>query len=270
MGGLALVIDGFPGDFGGPAGSVGLTFSPDGRALAVRGAERSVRVWDVTAGKEIGQLKGHGGRVETVAFAPDGKALASGATDTTILLWDATGPMKDLAKPQVAELPASEVEALWGDLAGEDAAKALQGTLKLAGAPGQAVPFLGERLKPAAPVDPEKINRWIADLESEKFNVRQEAATNLVKVGEQAVPALRKVLASPPSLESRKRVEELLDKLTGGILTAEQLRLIRAVEALERMGTPEARGLLQTLAGGAAGALPTREARAALDRLGGR
>ena len=96
--------------------------------------------------------------------------------------------------------------------------------------------------------------------------VRKRLA-NLLKVGEQAVPALQKVLASSPPLETRKRVEELVDQLTGGTLTAEQLRVVRAVEALERIGTPEARRLLQTLAEGAPGALPTREAQAALDRL---
>ena len=58
-----------------------------------------------------------------------------------------------------------------------------------------------------------------------------------MKAGEQVVPALQKVLASQPTIETRKRVEELLDKLTGGTLTTEQLRLVRAVEALERMGT---------------------------------
>jgi hypothetical protein len=129
------------------------------------------------------------------------------------------------------------------------------------------VPSLGERLKPAARVDPKKIDGWITDLESEKFAVREQAVANLLKVGEQAVPPLRKVLASAPPLETRKRAEELVDRLTGGTLTAEQLQVVRAVEALERMGTTEARRLLRTLADGAPGALTTREAQAALDRL---
>jgi hypothetical protein len=137
----------------------------------------------------------------------------------------------------------------------------------LAGAPRQAVPFLSQQLKPAARVDPRKVAGWIAGLEDEKFAVRQQAYANLLKVGEQVVPALRQVLASSPQLETRKRVEELLDKLTGGTLSAEQLRVVRAVEALERLGTAEARALLRTLAGGAPGTLPTREALAALDRL---
>jgi WD40 repeat protein len=267
-GNVAFVITGMGG--GGSrdaAGSVGLAYSPDGRALAARGAEQSVLVWDVTAGKEIGRLEGHEGRVETVYFAPDGKTLVTGADDTTLLLWDATSPLKELAKVKPVAVPAAEIETLWGDLAGEDAAKALQGVLRLTADPRQSVPFLAKRLKPAARVDPQKIDGWIRELDNEKFAARQAAAANLIQVGEQAVPALRKVLASTPPLETRKRVEELLEKLTGGTLTTEQLRLVRAVEILERIGTPEARQILRTLAQGAPGTLSTREAEAALSRM---
>jgi WD40 repeat protein len=271
---LALAVDAFVvagggvlGGFGEPFGPVGLAFSPDGRTLAVRGPDLSVRVWDVTAGKEITQLKGHGGPVETVAFAPDGRTLVSGASDTTVLVWDAAGLEKALQAPAPARLSAEELEARWGDLTGEDAATAFRAILDLARAPGQAVPFLSERLKPTAPVDPATISRLIADLESPKFAVRERASQKLLAVGEQAVPALEKVRATPPSLETRNRVEGLLLRLTGGTLTPDRLRMVRAVESLERMGNPEARRLLQTLAQGATGALPTREAQAALDRL---
>ena len=44
-------------------------------------------------------------------------------------------------------------------------------------------------------------------------------------------------------------------------------KVLGAIEVLERIATPEARQLLQTLAEGAPGALPTRQAQAALDRL---
>jgi HEAT repeat protein len=138
---------------------------------------------------------------------------------------------------------------------------------QLAGDPQQAVPFLSERLQPAMPVDSQKIARWLADLESDKFTVRRDAAANLVQTGEQAVPALQKVLESQTTIETRKRVETLLDKLTGGVLSTEQLRWVRAAEALEWMATPEARKLLRTLAQGAPGALLTQQAQAALQRL---
>jgi RNA polymerase sigma factor (sigma-70 family) len=46
------------------------------------------------------------------------------------------------------------------------------------------------------------------------------------------------------------------------------LRAVRAIALLESIGTPEARAILETLAAGEAEALPTQEARAALQRLG--
>ncbi len=42
---------------------------------------------------------------------------------------------------------------------------------------------------------------------------------------------------------------------------------MRNIEVLERIGTPEARQLLQTLANGAPGALQTEEAKDSLQRL---
>ena len=110
-------------------------------------------------------------------------------------------------------------------------------------------------------------NRFYNDLEEWLSSLTRLSGGGPVGDGEQAVPALRKVLASSPALETRKRIEELVEKLTSGTLTVEQLRLIRAVETLERIGTPEARQVLRTLAQGAPGALPTREAEAALNRL---
>jgi hypothetical protein len=58
-------------------------------------------------------------------------------------------------------------------------------------------------------------------------------------------------------------VKLLLDKLEG----ANRLRMLRAVEVLEHLDTPESRRLLQSLAGGASDARLTQEAKSALDRL---
>jgi WD40 repeat protein/beta-lactamase regulating signal transducer with metallopeptidase domain len=260
-------VDGRFGGFNEPAGPVGLAFSNDGRVLAARNSDQSVRILDVNTGKEIGRLKGHQGSTQTVAFAPDDRSLASGATDTTILLWDTTAPMKALAKEQTVELSYGEMETRWSDLAGDDAAKAFQSVLKLSAVPRQAASFLGARLKPAARIDPRKIDGWVADLESEKYSVRQDASASLLKTGEQALPALRQVLGAGPRLETRKRVEELVLKLTDGNLSTEQLQLVRSIEVLERIGSEEARRILRTLAQGAPATLPTREAEAALKRL---
>ena len=53
-------------------------------------------------------------------------------------------------------------------------------------------------------------------------------------------------------------------------LSGERLRIVRAIEVLEHTASPDARQLLTTLAAGAPAALQTREAKAALQRLGTR
>jgi hypothetical protein len=62
----------------------------------------------------------------------------------------------------------------------------------------------------------------------------------------------------------------LLETLDRHALPTETLQAVRAVEALEHIGTPEARKLLETLATGAPEARQTRDAKAALRRLEGR
>ncbi|HTU18889.1 MAG TPA: hypothetical protein VMG10_12590 [Gemmataceae bacterium] len=54
------------------------------------------------------------------------------------------------------------------------------------------------------------------------------------------------------------------------VYSSEPLRDSRALEVLEQLGTPEARGLLRRLADGAPEARLTREARAVLQRLAAR
>ena len=61
--------------------------------------------------------------------------------------------------------------------------------------------------------------------------------------------------------------EQLLERLFQRGSTAEELRPLRAVEALERIGTQAAREVLTALTRGAEGASLTEHARAALARL---
>jgi hypothetical protein len=108
----------------------------------------------------------------------------------------------------------------------------------------------------------------IADLDDNRFAVRQRASAELAKLGELAGPALEQVLKDRPSLEVQNRVERLLEKLSNQTLSPEALRALRAVEVLEKAGTPHARKLLEAIAGGAPGAQLTEDALLAVRRLG--
>ena len=65
-----------------------VTFSPDGKTLAVLRQNGLIRLWDIETQKIIHTFTGHRWDVYTIAFAPNGKTLASGGHDGTILLWN--------------------------------------------------------------------------------------------------------------------------------------------------------------------------------------
>jgi HEAT repeat protein len=113
--------------------------------------------------------------------------------------------------------------------------------------------------------EPKRIEELLRALDSDQFAVREKAGGELAKLGEATIPALRKALESGPQPDARKQVQALLDALAGW--SPERLRGLRAVEALEHAGTPEAQTLLRELAAGAPGARLTDEAQAALGRL---
>ncbi|MBI1914579.1 MAG: hypothetical protein HYS12_07555 [Planctomycetes bacterium] len=65
-----------------------VSFSPDGRRALLASADKSVRLWDVEAGRDLRRFIGHTASVWSVAFSPDGKFAVSGGADQTVRLWD--------------------------------------------------------------------------------------------------------------------------------------------------------------------------------------
>ena len=86
-----------------PAGVYGVVFSPDGKALATAGADKSVRLINLANGTQIREFKGAEYAVYSVAFSPDGKSLAAGGVglgeNRQVLMWniDNSEPAKILA-----------------------------------------------------------------------------------------------------------------------------------------------------------------------------
>jgi RNA polymerase sigma factor (sigma-70 family) len=257
---------------GAPAGPgarvFSLAFAPDGRSQAAGYEDMTVRLWELASGQERARYTGHRGGAGSVAFSPDGTFLASGGTDRTVIVWDVTGRITG-GRPGAADLTPERLDALWADLGGADAVAAPRAAQTLLGAGGQAVGFLKERLRPAAAIDGKRIDRLLADLDSDQFEVREKAARELEELGDGVEPALRKALAGRPSLELRRRAEEVLQALDPS-RSPERLRGVRAVEVLELVGTAEGRRVLETVAKGAADARLTREAKASLQRLNDR
>lgn len=243
-----------------------IAFSPDGRLLVAGDCYGRIHVWDLANGKEVKTLAGHDGAISCLAFTEDGKLMASGSEDTTVLVWD----LADIAKDSLSAPPRSEkkVSALWEALADAEAGKAYRAMWGLAAAPEEAIPLLRKQLRPIASNDA-ATRKLIGELGSEQFAVRKRATEELRGLGELARPALEELLKSRPDPETRRRAEQLLNEDLP-VRSPDQLRSLRAVEALERIGTPEARDALRALASGAPKSHLMREAEAALERLGKR
>lgn len=242
-----------------------VVFGRHGQTLIRAGYDRVIHVWDADTGKKLAAFKGHVDSVDAIALSADGKTLASASADATALLWDLTRVERTAAP--VTSLTQSERDAHWRALLDDDAGKAFAAICALSAAPEETLALLKERVKPAAPLDMKRAEELIADLASNQFNTREQAKAELIKMGERVAPAVDRILAGNITLEYKRRLDELRQQTGGIVLQGERLRTHRAVEILERIGTAEARRLLQALADGAPGAQLTTTAHAALKRM---
>jgi RNA polymerase sigma factor (sigma-70 family) len=245
---------------GGDGGEIAL--SPDGRLVAVSARWKTdVRVYEVASGAERFVFK-HEGTITGLAFAPNGRTLAAASQEAPIYLWDVTG---DLGGAPPA-WDATAADKVWDELSSKDAAKAFAAIRLLRANGEKAVALLKDRAKlPAAP-DANTLKKLFTDLASEDFPTREKATEALAGFGEVVRKAIEAEFARNESPEAKNRLRDLLTRLDA--LTPARFRLIRAVEAVEGIDTPEAKALLEAWAGGSAGATLAAEAKAALGRRG--
>jgi hypothetical protein len=127
---------------------------------------------------------------------------------------------------------------------------------------GQASAALFQRTLLVVPASASDVAKLIADLDSPTFATRQKASQMLDTLSEKAEGAMRKALKDNPTLETRQRLEEILKKADG-----EVLRRLRAIDALDQIGTAGAREVLESLAKSTPNPRVAEAAEAALARL---
>jgi RNA polymerase sigma factor (sigma-70 family) len=234
-----------------------LAYSPDGKLLA---ATRlcGFRLWDVATGKQVPTsfsskpaLPGRALRWIGVGFSPDGKTLVSGGYDDVVRLWE----IATWKERWSFEGHQGYVESLALSPDGKTLASGSRDTTVL------LWDFFGATKQlPANKTDlsPQEVTALWADLAGDDGRKAWQAIGLLAGHPQASVDFLARVVRPVAALPA-KAEEPAMD--------CRQLQALRAVEALERAGTNEARQLLDKLARGAPQARLTREAKTALARL---
>ena len=153
------------------------------------------------------------------------------------------------------------------DLATSDVKRARAAIACLIRTSDRGVAFLKQRLRPVEAADKNRLSRLLTDLDAETFERREGASEELAQLGEFAETTLRRSIKGRAPSGAKRLLTELLDMLDRSQLPSSTLRALRAVEALEHLGTPSARQALSAIAQGAAGSLMTHELKASLERL---
>jgi WD40 repeat protein len=243
-------------------------FSPDGRFLVVsepdaKGEGNTLHVWDAYSGKDLWSIHHDRGGGAGAFLGSDSRRLVVTRPDGRADVWDLTDVVGEKARPFLTPTP-KELDALWEKLSGNDAEAAHRVIGILSRAAKDGPDFLHDRLVGLPP----RLDKLLSELDSDDWEVRERATHDLTVAGVGVVAPLRRKLDGDElSLEARLRVERVLDAVGKGPRGAATVSAAwsRATEALERLGTPEARAALAKLADGVGEG--TDLAKASLERL---
>lgn len=187
-------------------------------------------------------------RKRTVRRSLSPASLAAGLAALASLL-PAVAAGDPASRPTTRLLDTAQMQRLWAQMGGGGrAARDAVGALAAGG--DDAVAFLRRQIEPVLrKANALGVRQMIAELDSDRYAVRERASRQIEMLGGWAAPRLREALRRPASVEARVRLKELIKAC--GVLPADtppRRRIIGAARVLERIGTPKAKALLRLVA----------------------
>ena len=216
------------------------TFSPDGRLIVVS-REGQHTILDSLTLEPLMEFVPWTYYGSSFAFSANGKVMVTGDT-SSLLVWHLNTALRP-RKTSPDKLSAVELGKLWTELEGADARIGHRAMITLSRRPEEAIAYLKSRL-PASPLpDAATFQRLVRELDDPRFKTREAAQKAIAEMGESAAAMIRQSLKDPPSLEAKRRLMALAEKLR--FSDRARVPWLRCVELLERIGTSPARATLE-------------------------
>ena len=248
-----------------------IAFSQDGRLLATASWDATVRIWEVLTAQPVATLAGHSEHVCAVGFSPDDRLLASGAsgrTDNSTLIWDTRRALFDSSEKN--EPDAEALAGLWKNLASSDPQQAFSAIGNLIRVPEQAIELFQKEVNAVTKaIDQDNLKQLIRDLDDDRFDVRESAHEELLRLRAVADVLLQQTLKDGPSAEVQYRITRILaTPVTESPMAEDEMfRLRRMIYAIELIGSGDAQRQLAALSTGHPNVAIMRDAGASLQRL---
>lgn len=244
-----------------------LQWLPDGGGLVVSFAEKNTMVAQLIeqpTGKHICEFGPLNARQSCINSEGSLIAIGSGKE---VFVWDLQAPPGYRVRKNAQGVTNDELQQLWEDLDKNAPATGYLAMLQLVQAEKTAVRFLARFLSPAAVPKLQHLEQLIALLDAPGFDQREQAMKELAAMGRMAEESLRKAIGQNPTIETERRLKALLLRFAEDKLLPEELRQMRAVRVLHRIGSRDAVELLQMLANGGPWSRQTQAAQAALKAI---
>lgn len=264
---------------------VAMSFSHDGRFLALGRPDGSVGLWDLYENRMATVLPGHRFRiaaseaessqgqgshssatthVSDLEFSPDDRQLLTAGGDSTTMVWDIAA-----ATNHVCEIQGDpNLSACWDAMADQDAHKSYRAYLEFRAAGENAVPFLAGKLKPVGQPQAQTVAHNVALLNSADYRDRVKAYQQLRHFGPVLRKQLTQALDASADLAAKRRLRKLLADMDSLLLARRTHRDLMAIRVLQSIANPQAVAALKRISTGLDVAWQTRSARNALDQLG--